>query len=548
VLNAGGLTAKVLTMKSRGLKKVFILTCLLVFFLVIVQSWNDYVLYNPCYFTDLLTLIASDNFLDHGFVKLRFLPVFDPQPSPENITFYTHYPPLPVIFTTLLMKIGIRSLPLLRLFPILAGGLSLVFWFKLARLIADERAAYFSGLYIVTSSLFTKWLPSLFCYSYDFLLVSIALYAFVSGCLSSSSRRQKGYLAACWVCTFIQSLVSFEFILFLQIFYFGYFWLFRPKLPRSFLFASPLAPLAGLGLHLFQNFLAIGPAAITDFADAFRARTQGFASENSFGILKYLKVLVLRIFRWYGLLPIALVSWLCFYPFMDKTIKTSADTQCFKILLLLFVSGAAWFTVFMQHSFVHYHELRQWLPFYGIGASFLLSGLFSRLRHTETKPEKSWIMVLLLVLIIDHGARFAYGFLNEPRILHGLSTFNYIKETTSTRSNIFTNYAYDTHCSYYSDRNCYPVMDILAWKKTLPRKGDVFLFATEGRGAFLTEHVPFLSYLSKWALHKAYVQGDYSADEKRKAFLGDPLFQHLVSTFPFKVFDGFYIFYLGEHV
>jgi hypothetical protein len=535
-------------MKSPGLKKVFLLTAFLVFFLVIVQSWNDHVLYNPSYFTDLLTLMASENFVNHGFVKLLFLPVFDPQPDLENITFYTHYPPLPVIFNALLMKIGIRSLPILRLFPILAGALFLVFWIKLARLIADERTAYFSGLYIVTSSLFTKWLPSLFCYSYDFLLVSIALYAFMKGCLSDQFQRQKGYLAVCWVCTFVQSLVSFEFILFLQIFYFGYFWLFRPKLPRSFLFALPLAPLAGVGLHLFQNFLALGPAAVTDLADAFRTRTQGLAPEDPFSILKYLEVLVLRIFRWYGLLPVVLVSWLCLYPFMDKTMKTPADTRHIKILLLLFVSGAAWFTVFMQHSFVHYHELRQWLPFYSIGAGFLLSGLFLRLRHGKTTPGKLWIVVLLLVLLIDQGARFTYGFFNEPLTLHGLRTFNYINKTTSKRNSIFTNYAYDTHCAYYSDRNCYPIRDILAWKKVSPRKGDVFLFATEDRGAFLTKHVPFLRYLSKWAIHRAYVQGGYSADEKRKAFLKDPLFQHLVSTFPFKVIDGFYIFYLGEHV
>jgi hypothetical protein len=314
------------------------------------------------------------------------------------------------------------------------------------------------------------------------------------------------------------------------------------------LFALPLAPLGGVALHLFQNFLALGPAAITDLADAFLTRTQGLASENSFGIMNYVKVLVLRIFRWYGLLPVALVSWLCLYPFMDKATKNSKDTQYIKALLLFFVSGAAWFTVFMQHSFVHYHALRQWLPFYGIGASFLVSGLFSRLRHAKTTPGKLWIMVLLLVLLLDHGARFIYGFLNEPRTLHGLNTFTYIKDTTPTGSNIFTNYAYDTHCSYYSDRNCYPVMDILAWKKASPRKGDLFLYATEDRGAFLRKHVPFLSYLSKWAIHKAYVQGDYSAGGKGKAFLEDPLFQHLTSTFPFEVSDSFYIFYLGDHV
>jgi hypothetical protein len=370
----------------------------------------------------------------------------------------------------------------------------------------------------------------------------------VRACLSDDLQGQKRYLAACWACTFIQSLVSFEFILFLQIFYFGYFWLFRPKLTRSFLFALPFAPLAGVGLHLFQNFLAIGPAAIGDLAEAFRTRTQGLSSEASFRIPKYLEVLVLRIFRWYGLLPVALVSCLCLYPFMGKTMKTPEDTRTIKVLLLLFVSGAAWFIVFMEHSFVHYHDLRQWLPFYGIGAAFLLTCLFSLLRRGKTSRRKSWVLVLLLVLLIDHGARFTYGFLNEPRTLYGLSAFNYIKDTTPPWTRVFTNYAYDTHCAYYSHRNCYPVMDSLAWGKASPMKGDLFLFATEGRGAFLTRHVPLLGYLSGSAIHRAYVQGDYSADEKRNAFLEDPLFRRLMSTFPFKVIDGFYIFYLDDHV
>jgi len=534
-------------MTSPRLKNIFILAYALVFSLVIVHSWSHHVLYNPSYFTDLLTLIASENFLEHGFTTLNFLPVFDPQINPGNITFYTHYPPLSVIFNALLMKMGIHSLPLLRLFPILAGVLFLVFWVRSVRLLVDETSAYISGLFIMTSSLFTKWLPSLFCYSYDYLLVSIAIYAFLSACLSTNVPRQKRYLALCWLSTWIQSLVSFEFILFLQIFYFGYVLLSRPKLPRSFLFALPIAPLAGFSLHLFQNFLAIGPSAITDLASAFLARTQGMPTESSFNIPRYLEILGLRIFRWYGLLPIALVTWMVIYSFIEKTEKTSPGKQHIRVALLLLVCGTAWFIIFMQHSFVHYHELRQWLFFYALGASLFLKDIFSLLRRTESPLRKSLIVIALLILLVDHGARFAYGFFNEPRTLHGLGAFNEIKETTSPRSRIFTNYAYETHCAYYSDRNCHPVMDISGLEDASPHGEDLFLFATEDRGAFLLKHVPLLGHLSKWAVHRSYVQADYSRNDERSAFLKDPLFQYLANTYPFKVFDGFYIFYLGDH-
>jgi hypothetical protein len=534
-------------MNSLDLKKVFIVTAVLVFFLVIVHSWDDHVLYNPSYFTDLLTLIASENFLEHGFTTLKFLPVFDPQIDPGNIAFYTHYPPLSVIFNALLMKTGISSLPLLRLFPILAGALFLLFWIRTVRLLVDETAAYISGLFIVTSSLFTKWLPSLFCYSYDYLLVSIGVYAFLRACRSTDVPAQKRYLALCWVSTWIQSLMSFEFILFLQTFYFGYALLYRPKLPRSFLFALPTAPLAGFALHLFQNFLVLGPAAVTDLASAFMARTQGMQAESSFGMLRYAELLGLRILRWYGLLPVALISWLVVHFLTEKTETTSTLRGHLRVLLLFFVCGAAWFIIFMEHSFVHFHELRQWLFFYALGASLFLKDILSRLSRLESPLKKSLIAVALIILFADHGARFGYGFFNEPRTLHGLVAFREIKETTSPRSRVFTNYAYETHCAYYSDRNCHPVRDISSLKEAEPRGEDLFLFAAEDRGAFLLKHVPLLGYLSKWTLHRSYVQADYSRNNQDDRFLKDPLFQHLAKTYPFKVSNGFYIFYLVDH-
>ena len=80
-------------------------------------------------FSDANVLNAGENFARFGFVKCRFLPMFEPQLK-EPAELYTHYPPLPDIINGALRKVfKTDSLYFFRGIALLFAFLNLLFWF-----------------------------------------------------------------------------------------------------------------------------------------------------------------------------------------------------------------------------------------------------------------------------------------------------------------------------------------------------------------------------------------------------------------------------------
>ena len=216
-------------------------------------------------FGDAQMLIAGRHFRDEGFLAHYFLPLYSPgnYASMINSSYYTHYPALHAVIVGLLLKAGIGpdQVSLMRIIPILFTGGALAFWYLLVKKLTNAWIAFFSLLYLGTLELFIDYGDSLTNPAYDefFRFASLALFVmYVKG------KKSFLLLIPAWALIFLQACNGVDYLVFIQIFLWGYvilfeFRSFRKYLPQLLFLAS--APVLAMGLHFLQISLALGGAA-----------------------------------------------------------------------------------------------------------------------------------------------------------------------------------------------------------------------------------------------------------------------------------------------
>lgn len=233
---------------------------------------------------DAQNLNAALHFAREGFRTHYFLPYFHPGylgqvvGTASYLGYYTHYPPLFVIFNGVVATLFDENLFVLKSVSILVSMAALACWYLVASRLFARPVAFLSTLFVGTSVAFLEYVDSLTNMPGDEFLRAAALLLFLSA--DQPPRRAAGkrtaVLAATWIVVFLQSFNSFDYIIFLQVFFWGYYLLTRGPhaLPYARLLLLATAPAAGFLVHFAQNAAALGVGeAYRDLAGIFWHRT-----------------------------------------------------------------------------------------------------------------------------------------------------------------------------------------------------------------------------------------------------------------------------------
>lgn len=331
-------------------------------------------------FTDANVLLAGENFAHLGFWKLRLLPVHYLTPSTDNPIYYLHYPPLDTWVNGALQSLGIRSLYVMRLICgclFVAGLLSM---YRAFTPLIGPLAAVCGLALIGTGGFFLGYATSLH-HSYNVFFLGLFLLFFLTA--TRSEQPPARTWCGAWIALLLASLVSYEFILYTQIFAWAYVIATR-QLRRHWkaLVLLGTAPIIGVGLHFLQNCWAVGWSAT--LADGF-----GYDVYTEKG-------------RWYWLnqLPMALITRSTqrfFWPLpglllvavlLSRSERIAPDLQTRghvgALFLATLLAPLGWGLVLTRHVVIHPHTAGQLLPLVfvimGCAVAWMLRELFERKR------------------------------------------------------------------------------------------------------------------------------------------------------------------------
>lgn len=186
--------------------------------------------------------------------------------------YYTRFPNFYIIPTTLMMKLGIENLFLLRLLPIIYSLLSLIFLYVFIKLISDNKyIAFIAALYFGVSLVFLGNAKSLYSIPMEnmlrFLILMLSIFAINHiKSTNASPRITKRYILSIWVVYFLLALTSFNSTFFVFAYLVGLSIIFIYQLPLSHKIRTALllilfwasAPVLGFALQIIQNAAYLG--------------------------------------------------------------------------------------------------------------------------------------------------------------------------------------------------------------------------------------------------------------------------------------------------
>lgn len=214
----------------------------------------------------------ATNFAEKGFLRLRFLPDASVDLAGPPI-YYTHFPPLASVIAGLLMKVGLTSLPALRLVMI---GLSLT-GFAAVFLFARSQLGSLAAVTVVLALVVNRdqvlvWSDHL-VYAYWYAPSFVAFWALTS--VTSRRRLGLGMVLLISLISYIQLLITLSTLALLALARV------RQIAPRA-LVSVMLVASAGVGLHLIQDAVALGPSiAVQDTVNTLLNRTIGTPSRDA---------------------------------------------------------------------------------------------------------------------------------------------------------------------------------------------------------------------------------------------------------------------------
>ena len=309
-------------------------------------------------FSDMNDLLAGENYARLGFFKLHLLPVHYFTPSADNPTYYLHYPPLDAIINGVFQAMGIHSLFVMRLF---CGALVVAGLFCTYRAFAPlvgPLAALCGLAWAGGTGFFSAYGVSLHL-SYDTFSLGLFLLFFMRAVHSEGPTR--GARLGAWLPLLVGALVSFEFILYAQIFAWVYV-LATGQLRRRWRLRLLLAtaPLLAVGLKFLQNCWGVGlTATLTDGL--------GYGEYEERGRWFWLTLLPERLLErsqraffwsWPALLLLAALV----MGLLDRLRDTDESRRRARALLAgLLLAPLGWYLFMPRHAWIHLHVTGQFL-------------------------------------------------------------------------------------------------------------------------------------------------------------------------------------------
>jgi hypothetical protein len=352
-------------------------------------------------YSDMNTLMSGENFATHGLFRLHMLPMHYIGALTDPPSCYTHYPPLPNVMNGLVRIIGVDSLAVMR---ILCGVLFLTglvcLYLAFASTIGALPAVCGLG-FIATTGYFFTYCVSVHQHGYNVFFMGVFVLLFTRGVGDKS--RATGAWIGCWLALMCESLASFEFIIYPQIFA----WLYvlatgqiRKRWPVLALLAT--APVAGVGLHFVQNCWALGWSdAVTDAADAFRRPGRGPAQDRWL-ILSRVPDFVLshsqRLFYWsWPVLPLLAGVWLALSSHQRPS---NANRRTVALVLAAMVASVTWYFFMPTHTVKHPHTMSQLLLLVMIAMGGVIAVIIRWITARQSGAAARAIAVLAAIVIV----------------------------------------------------------------------------------------------------------------------------------------------------
>lgn len=441
-------------------------------------------------FSDANILSAGENFFRFGFIRCKFLPMFEVNAdAPGNL--YTHIPPLSDILNGF-MRIGFRadSLVFFRAVALFVAFLSLFFWYLFIKNFTGKvTVALWAGLFYLTNSMFLFCMDSLHQPSYADALRS-AIFFFYFKILTTSKKKPSLFLLV-WFLYFIVSLFTFEYLLYLALFFIFFPLCFKKEekifIPKLFICLLMLAPVCGFLLHLMQNAWYFGgvSGAFEDLKGAAIERI-AHSSDSAFKNLNlsaWWQLALARnfslafMFNSFGLLTFLFIC-LFLYGQLSKESK-QALRSLMRLGILFILLGISWYVTFPAHTVAHAFVnflARHLVPAASLFFAFLVYTVFSFLKERHPPSMIRLAFIPLLVVGIAGTGIFKSQLPVAQASRAGAKDFLKfkgcllrLKAVSQPKSKVGVNYYRMPFMRYYTQRNCETIFDRTTLEKMSPR-------------------------------------------------------------------------------
>lgn len=437
---------------------------------------------------DAETALSAKNFVKFGFIKTRFLPFFSLHLE-EPKDPYTHYPPLANIFNGLFcMLFKTDSLYMLRVMALFFSFLNLIFWYLFARRVTSSGSiAFLAAIFYLFNPFFIYGADALGQISYADFLRSLILFIFVWA--FDSGRERKGLLLVLWCLLFLESLMTFEYIIYLALFFILYSYLFKKPQrfsPWPFVFLLLTASVAGFLLHLAQNAWYFGSIAraFTDFKEAAIKRIlsgQEIPVEH-FNLFTWFKYVIAHntslvfLFDYFILLVAIFFAYLLYQALREES--KIAIRQLLRLFLILSICGISWYVFVPAHSLAHafvYFLVRHLVPQASIGFSLFFYLLLSFIKEKNRyAPIKYLLAISGICLVIFTGINKSELPLTTQNIERAEAFLQFkeclfkLKEMSTKKEQIGLNYYRYPFISYYTERLPVRIFDKASLEALVP--------------------------------------------------------------------------------
>ena len=308
---------------------------------------------------------ASKNFAVNGFFRFHFVPihqeiVLEPGlPLPENLPFYTHYPPGSEWIHGVLYKLGVHSRGGHQIFSLLLMyAAALLAFHVLLRLFQPWPAVLAWSVCILTPS-FIFFADSLYAYTWFFLFNWYFLHRILD--LKQEVEVVKRISLYRWATEFffigfIASWFSIDAIIpLLSIGLITFFVIpngIRFKYGLILAAAAPLGEFIGFGLHILKNAAVLGGvgAAFNDMFSAFLNRT---GQNSNYVLTRHLGKLIIG-FPWFFTVPVIILAICGWY----KKFTEDRDRFWVGLFCATLVGALSWQIMMKQHAMIHDLTLR----------------------------------------------------------------------------------------------------------------------------------------------------------------------------------------------
>jgi hypothetical protein len=398
--------------RKRGwVRPVALTVVLLAVAAFLAERGDDPIGVRPDSWSDANVVVAGRNYAREGLFAhagAHQLQVITDQNPSDPFFLYTRYPVGAGLINGMWQIAGVRSDRAFRLLPAACSLTALVLWYGLYRRITGPAVAAVATIAMALSYGFLAYADNLHFHAYGMLTSVAAMRCYLRAMDLNERQRLRWFLLTA-LFMFVTAWFTWEYHLWMVLFIGVYALLFRCPVRRSYLalLAAPL--LVALAMQTIQRHVAFagirgGDAGGGFLEDVYR-RTVGLEravdTPPGLTLAGYPAMLAQRYYTFYGLPAPAVLAMIVMLLMPDRRapwrIRDWPDGA--RLAVALFLAGAGWWIVMIQHTAVHPHVMRQSLSAYALLMALVWVRCWDTARSADFgRPVRAAAVLLMLAL------------------------------------------------------------------------------------------------------------------------------------------------------